>query len=148
MPKFTFVQYEGTDEQIQQLVSRLVSADKAVDATEVSGGSNSSSAWDKVAARFERSVSRTAGRGRPAQKHAMLAWLRSDGRIELTKLWKAAGVKAQHDYSGVGGSLSKNMKKAGGPRDWYDGHVNNSGEWIYTIMPELVQPLKRAFGVG
>ena len=147
MPKFTFVQYEGNDEQIAQLVSRLVSAEKVQGIEDLRSSVNGSSAWDAIATRFERNVSKTAAEGRPGQKDAMLAWLRAGGRIELTKLWKAAGVKAQHDYSGVGGSLSKNMKKAGGPPEWYDAYVDSSGEWIYTIQPDLVPSLKLAFGV-
>jgi hypothetical protein len=38
----------------------------------------------------------------------------------------------------VGGSLRKNMVKAGGPKDWYIGHVDGKGEWHYTILPELI----------
>jgi hypothetical protein len=77
----------------------------------------------------------------------MLAWLKADGEILLTKLWKAAGVKVQHDYSGVGGSMTKNMMKAKGPKAWYGYSLNNDGEWVYKIVPELVDPLKRSFGL-
>jgi hypothetical protein len=63
------------------------------------------------------------------------------------KLWNAAGVKAQHDYAGVGGSLTKNMVKAKGPKTWYTWHLDKSGEWIYEIIPELRDPLKRAFEI-
>jgi hypothetical protein len=147
MPKFTFVQYEGDDEQIAQMVGRLISSEKAVKSPGEPSTTNGSSMWDTVSTRFERLVSSTAAEGRPSQKQAIVAWLRDGGEIELTKLWKAAGVKAQHDYSGVGGSLSKNMIKAGGPSDWYDAHVDGSGQWIYKLLPELVEPLKRAFSI-
>jgi hypothetical protein len=39
------------------------------------------------------------------------------------------------------------MKKAGGPKDWYDAHQRPDGEWIYEIADELTEPLKRAFAV-
>jgi hypothetical protein len=77
----------------------------------------------------------------------MTAWLKADGEILLTKLWKAAGVKKQHDYSGVGGSMTKNMMKAKGPKAWYTAALNNDGEWVYKIVPELVEPLKCSFGL-
>jgi hypothetical protein len=75
------------------------------------------------------------------------AWLKANGEILLTKLWQAAGVKKQHDYSDVGGSMTKNMMKAKGPKAWYTGALNNDGEWVYKIVPELVDPLKRSFGL-
>ena len=37
--------------------------------------------------------------------------------------------------------------KARGPRDWYTAHKNSNDEWIYNIVPELVEPLKRSFGL-
>ena len=147
MPKFTFVQYEGDDQQIAQLVAKLVSSEKTGETSQAPIAAKSTSTWDAIATRFERIVSRKAAEGRDGQKRAILAWLRADGKIELSKLWKASGVKAQHDYSGIGGSLSKNMKKAGGPRDWWDAHVDRSGNWIYTIIPELIAPLQKAFSV-
>jgi hypothetical protein len=27
-------------------------------------------------------------------------------------------------------------------------HVDKAGDWYYTILPELVEPLKRAFGLN
>jgi hypothetical protein len=146
MPSVTIIKFEGSEEEISRFLvqnghnmSPLPAGSK--------GSQPANGMWDQVASKFESLIKKTAAAGRPGQRDAMLAWLKAGGSIELTKLWKAAGVKAQHDYAGVGGSLSKNMKKAGGPRDWYDGHVDKSGEWHYTILPELVEPLKRAFGV-
>ena len=56
-------------------------------------------------------------------------------------------VPKQHDYAGIGSALTRNMKKAGGPKDWYDAHQEPSGEWIYEVADELVKPLKQAFGI-
>lgn len=150
MSRITFVQYEGSDEQIRDLVSKLIPAQDAATTTTAkpTTGPNGSSTWDLIAKRFERAVSAAAANGKPGQKSGMEAWLRVGGSIELTKLWKAAGVRNQHDYSGVGGSLTKNMRKAGGPREWYQWQKQNSGDWIYSILPELVDPLKRAFGIA
>jgi hypothetical protein len=147
MPKFTFVQYEGDDAQIAQIVGRLISSDNVGRGSESSSNASGPSAWDAIGTRFEQLLSRTAAGGRPSQKLAFVVWLRNGGEVELTKLWKAAGVDSQHDYGGVGGSLSKNMRKAGGPKDWYDCYRNGSGEWIYKLLPELVEPLKRAFSI-
>lgn len=152
MPSITYVRYEGSDAQILDLLSKLIpnpgTVPIPITTTTPSTGPDSSSAWDVIAKKFERCVSAATANGRPGQKNAMVAWLRAGGNIELTKLWKAAGVKNQHDYSGVGSSLTKNLQKAGGPGDWYQWRRENSGEWIYTILPELVEPLKRAFGVA
>ncbi len=77
----------------------------------------------------------------------MEAWLRANGKIPLAQLWKAAGVKVQHDYSGIGGSLTKNMMKAGGPQKFFSVRRDSSGQRHYEILPELVDPLKRAFRI-
>lgn len=146
MPSVTIIKYEGTEEEVLRFTAQNGSA-VCASATSPAGTHQTHGAWDHVASEFERKLKRTAAAGRPSQRDAMLAWLKAGGNIELTKLWKAAGVKAQHDYAGVGGSLSKNMRRAGGPKDWYDGHVDNIGEWHYTILPELIEPLKRAFGI-
>lgn len=146
MPSVTIIKYEGTEEEVLRFMAQNGHAASVSSAASTSAH-QTHRAWDHVATEFERKLKKTAAAGRPSQRDAMLAWLKAGGSIELTKLWKAAGVKTQHDYSGVGGSLSKNMVKAGGPKDWYDGHVDKTGEWHYTILPELVEPLKRAFGV-
>lgn len=110
--------------------------------------STSNETWDDVARQFAKYVSEAAAGGRPGQKDAMVAWLRAGGSIPLTKLWSAAGVKTQHDYAGVGGSLTKNMVKANGPKAWYTWHRNGkNGEWVYEIVDYLREPLKRTFGV-
>jgi hypothetical protein len=145
MPSVTIVKYEGSEEEVLRFMAQN---GHAVHTSTASTGTHQANGiWDQVASKFESLLKKTAAGGRPGQRNAMLAWLKASGSIELTKLWKAAGVKAQHDYAGVGGSLSKNMAKAGGPKDWYDGHVDKAGEWHYTILPELIEPLKRAFGV-
>jgi len=100
-----------------------------------------------VARRFADHVNSAEAYGKSSQKDAVSAWLKADGEILLTKLWKAAGVKKQHDFSGVGGSMTKNMMKAKGPKEWYTAKLNNDGEWVYRIIPELVEPLKHSFGL-
>jgi hypothetical protein len=149
MPGFTYVHYDGSDEKIIELVSKLVSGNGGNQAPTAPLSTNAvePSTWDDVAKRFAEHINGAAAYGNPSQKNAMMAWLKADGEILLTKLWKAAGVKVQHDYSGVGGSMTKNMMKAKGPRAWYTGTLNNDGDWIYKIVPELVEPLKRSFGL-
>lgn len=149
MPGFTYVHYDGSDERIMELVSKLVSGNGAPQSPKASGTDNESepSAWSEVARRFADNINSAAAHGSPSQKNAMSAWLKADGEIALTKLWKAAGVKTQHDYSGVGGSLTKNMMKARGPKAWYTWHLGSDGEWIYKIVPGFVEPLKHSFGL-
>ena len=66
--------------------------------------------------------------------------LRRDGKIPLVELVKVSGVKKQHDYAGIGSTLTRNMKKAGGPKkDWYDGNQDVHGDWNYEIAGELVR---------
>jgi hypothetical protein len=101
----------------------------------------SSTVLDKIAARFAGYVSRT-----PRLVTVMKMWLRGNGKALLTELVRVSGVNKQHDYSGIGSALTRNMKKAGGPKDWYDGHEQPNGDWLYEIGDELVEPLKRAFG--
>jgi hypothetical protein len=150
MPGFTYVHYDGSDERIMELISKLVSSNggggQSLAPTSGNNGTEQS-AWSEVARRFAENVNSAAAYGSPSQKNAMLAWLKADGEIFLTKLWKASGVKAQHDYSGVGGSLTKNMMKAKGPKAWYTFTMDGDGEWIYKIVPDLVDPLKRSFGL-
>jgi hypothetical protein len=75
----------------------------------------------------------------------MKVWLGYDGKAPLSELVKASGVKKQHDYSGIGSALTRNMTKAGGIKKWYDGFPTPSGDWTYEIAHELIDPLKRAF---
>jgi hypothetical protein len=151
MAKLTFVQYDGSDEQITKLFSQLMAANGGGQLSPSPKGNGSagiaSSSFTEDATKFAQYVNDAAAYGKPGQQKAMLAWLNADGEILLVKLWKAAGVSTQHDYSGVGGSLTKNMIKAGGPRDWYTCSLNHDGEWVYKILPELVEPLKQAFGL-
>lgn len=114
---------------------------------------------DKIATDFAKLIKATADAGSPGQLNTMTAWLEADGRARLIDLVKASGAKHQQGYSGVGGSLSKNMIKAGGPRkrsdgipqfpqEWY-GFVQDlakaEGEYTYLIAEELIEPLKQAF---
>jgi len=150
MPGFTYVHYDGSDERIIDLLSKLVGGNGGSQAAGTTSAPNNGiepSTWDDVARRFAEHVNSAAACGNPGQKDAMTAWLKADGEILLTKLWKAAGVKKQHDYSGVGGSMTKNMMKAKGPKAWYTAALNNDGEWVYKVVPELVEPLKCSFGL-
>jgi hypothetical protein len=149
MPGFTYVHYDGSDEKIIELVSKLVSGNGGshTSPAPISVKAVESNTWDDIARRFAQHINAAAAAGNPGQKNAMMAWLKADGEILLTKLWKAAGVKVQHDYSGVGGSMTKNMMKAKGPKEWYTGSLNGDNEWVYKIVPVLVEPLKRSFGL-
>jgi hypothetical protein len=147
MPGFTYIHYDGTDERILELVSQMISGNTERKTQPLPNNGEGSSTWDEVAKRFAEHVSRAEADGNSSQKNAILAWLKADGEILLTKLWKASGVKVQHDYSGVGGAMTKNMVKAKGPKAWYTGSVNSAGDWVYRIVPELVDPLKRSFGL-
>jgi hypothetical protein len=101
-----------------------------------------STTFDKVATKFAGYVSR-----RPRLLTVITVWLRRNGRIPLSELVEASGVQKQHDYSGIGSGLTRNMKKAGGPRQWYDGHELPNGERVYEIADELIEPLKKAFNL-
>jgi len=102
---------------------------------------------DGIAQNFRARVDEAAAYGRKEQLNAMVRWLQRDGVIESTELWQASGVASLHAYAGVGSSLTRNMKGAGGTRNWYSGkrHPSKPGEWFYCIAPELIEPLKRAF---
>jgi hypothetical protein len=142
--------YEGSDEEIRKYLASL--PPPLPEGTNLSGiatNGNGQSHWDNIAEAFRKRLHETAAGGRTGQLKALTAWLQKDGSIELTQLWKASGVKTQHDYGGIGSSLTKNMKRAGGMKNWYswEPHPTKTGEWIYTIVPELVKPLRKAFGV-
>jgi hypothetical protein len=143
MPTLSFtVTYDGTDPEIIRVLSRFASA-LSMEPKAESGRIDSipsSDSIERIAGKFAGYVSRTS-----RLKNVMLAWLRKDGKIPLPELVKVSGVKKQHDYAGIGSALTRNMKKAGGPKDWYDGAQDVHGDWIYEIAGELVQPLKRAF---
>ncbi len=144
--------YEGSDEEIRRF---LTSLPQHVDVQPApahggAGPSNGRGAqWDAIAQAFHNRLQEAAAYGRKGQMNAMIAWLRSNGSIELSKLWGASGVANQHDYGGIGSSLTRNMLKSGGMKQWYSckPHSTKPKEWIYAIMPELVEPLKKAFGI-
>jgi hypothetical protein len=143
------VTYDGSDSEITQALSRMVSAFGEGRATTTKSSPSqtstipqSSTVLDKIASRFAGFVSRT-----PRLLKVVKPWLLKNGKVHLSELVKASGVTKQHDYSGIGSALTRNMKKAGGPKDWYQRHEQPNGDWIYEIADELVEPLKRAFGV-
>ncbi|MGH9718265.1 MAG: hypothetical protein ACRD4R_16270 [Candidatus Acidiferrales bacterium] len=151
MPKIRIIEYEGSDDGILKLLAQGGISAQTAPATAAAASGNGHSVnptvWDAVAKKFHRHISDTAAYGRTGQSKAMQAWLQRGGEIELTTLWRSAGVKNQHDFGGVGGSLTKNMQKAGGPREWYRCHRNDKNQWIYKIIDELVEPLQQAFAV-
>lgn len=147
MPAVTIIKFEGSEDEISRFLAQNGYGTAVPQPSNSKSGAHVNGMWDQVARTFERHISETAAAGRPGQKKAVQEWLKADGRIKLKSLWNAAGVKTQHDYAGVGGSLTKNMVKAKGPKGWYTWHLDKSGEWIYEIIPELVEPLKQAFGV-
>jgi hypothetical protein len=142
MPTLSFtVTYDGSDPEILHALSRFASALSTNN--EQNGQVSalpSSDSIERIAGKFAGYISRTN-----RLKNVMIAWLRRDGKIPLVELVKVSGVKKQHDYAGIGSALTRNMKKAGGPKDWYDGNQDVHGDWNYEIAGELVQPLKRAF---
>jgi hypothetical protein len=150
MAKVRIIEYEGSDEQIRKLLSqgfsRNASASSSSEESEENNRAKNASVWDAVAIKFRKEIEDALAYGYSAQKKAMVAWLQNGGEIDLPSLWKASGVKAQRDFGGVGGSLTKNMIKAGGPREWYRKHRNGKGVRQYQIVEELVGPLKREFG--
>jgi hypothetical protein len=145
--------YEGSDEEIRKFLSSLPVHAGALNATGTGQlpviGNTNPTHWDQIAQAFQKQIRKTAAGGRKGQLNAILAWLKHDGAIELTALWQASGVKNQHDYGGIGSSLTRHMKKAGGLKDWYSAepHTKKTDEWVYKIVPELIEPLKKAFGV-
>ncbi len=143
--------YEGSDEEIRKYLSSLPLQQYGQPPLGVGTTPNGKGQahLHQIAQAFRKRLEETAAGGRKGQLHAVTAWLKQNGSIELTQLWKASGVRSQHDYGGIGSSLTKNMKKVGGLKGWYTWapHPTKTGEWIYTIVPELIEPLKRAFGV-
>src|ERR1019366_3683196 len=143
MPTLTLtVSYDGSDPEITQALARMVSAlgNDAAAHGDAQTIVQPSTTFDKIATRFAGHVSRT-----PRLLAVMKVWLRSNGNIPLAELVKASGVRNQHDYSGIGSALTRNMKKAGGTNHWYDGHELAKDEWVYEIADELIEPLTRAF---
>jgi hypothetical protein len=144
MPTLSFtVTYDGTDPEIIRALSRFAAALSTNEKhDEKIASQQSSDSVERIASKFAGYVCRTT-----RLKTVMLAWLRRDGKIPLPELVKVSGVEKQHDYAGIGSALTRNMKKAGGPRDWYDGTQDVHGEWIYEIAAEFVKPLRRAFSL-
>jgi hypothetical protein len=143
--------YEGSDEEIRKFLSSLPQQSNSASFNANNSGTapngKASSHLDAIARAFRQRLDDAASNGRSGQLNAMLAWFKHNGVIELTELWKASGVANQHDYGGIGSSLTRNMKKVGGMRKWYtaEKHPTNQNEWIYKVVPELVEPLKQVF---
>lgn len=89
----------------------------------------------------------------------MTRWLSLDGKAEINDLASAAGVKDAKRYAPIGGALTRNMKKAGGPpqscigvptypNSWY-GWIKNpaNGHFEYIIAEKLLPYLKAAFQI-
>jgi hypothetical protein len=139
--------YDGTDAEIMQALSRMVAAFGAThrDNSQMPSGA---SGWpDKVAPNFAGYISHSAARGDGSQQAVMQKWLKENGSSDLNDLVKASGVAKTHDFAGVSSSLTRNMLKAGGPKKWYEKHRDASGKRIYRISDELIEPLRRAFHV-
>jgi hypothetical protein len=148
MPTLSFtVTYDGSDSEIIQALSRIGSAlggTKQISNAPQNGHNGAiqpSSTLEKIAAKFAGYISR-----RKRLKDVMVPWLEKDGKITFRELMKLASVKTEHQYAGIGSALTRNMKKAGGPKDWYENNSQDlKGEWIYEIAAEFVEPLKHAF---
>ena len=144
--------YEGSDEEIRKYLSSFPMHTPSGPTPPSGAGiptAKSSDHLDQIAQAFRKQLEEAAAGGRKGQINALTAWLKQNGSIDLTDLWKASGVKNQHDYGGIGSSLTRNMKRVGGLKNWYTAqrHPKKAGEWIYSIVPEMVEPLKRAFGI-
>jgi hypothetical protein len=138
MPTITFtVCYDGSDPDILLALGRMASALRSNESSSVAPSTSASA--ERIATKFWGNVART-----PRLKAVLEAWVRRNGKIPLTELVRISGVSKQHDYSGIGSALTRNMKKAGGGKDWYDCHQDTDGNWIYQIAAEYVAPLKRA----
>lgn len=143
--------YDGSDEEIRKYLSSLpaqIHPAAAAPNAHAAANGKSSAHFEQIAMAFRRRLDEAAAVGRKGQLNAMKAWLHRGGSIDLTELWKASGVANQHDYGGIGSSLTRNMRKVGGMKEWYSAepHPTKTGEWVYAILPELVEPLKKAFG--
>lgn len=140
------VTYDGSDTDIKRAISRMISSlsSEPVDSLREDSfaARRPSESTERIASQFAGFISR-----RPRLLNVMKAWLQRDGSILLSELVKVSGVKKQHDYGGVGGALTKNMRKAGGPSDWYSWEEQPDSDWVYSIADEYVKPLKRAFGL-
>ena len=143
MPNITLTfSYDGSDSEIMQALARIGSALGGPSKQNGSVSGQNSNSVERIATKFAGYISR-----KPRLKNVMVAWLKRDGKILLSELVKVSGVAKQHDYAGIGSALTRNMKKAHGPKDWYDGAENAQGDWVYEIAEEFKAPLKRAFGL-
>jgi hypothetical protein len=147
------ITYDGSDEEVFKVLGSTLASltpSKKSDSTNSKITTASPQLFPRVKQpSLERIALKFVGyvSARRKQLAVMRAWLGGGGKARGSELVKAAGVKKPHDLGGVGGSLTKNMMKADGPRDWFDKYRDANGDWIYEITYALVQPLKEAFGV-
>ena len=156
--------YDGTNEEINEFLSSLptttyTDASKANERDVTSGNTSKTNSpdanstdtidLDKVARDFHARIVQAAAYGRKEQLNTMTRWLQLNGEIASPEIWQAAGVASLHAYAGVGSSLTRNMKGAGGTGKWYGWkwHPTEKGQYIYLINEELLKPLKRAFSI-
>lgn len=90
----------------------------------------------------------------------MKRWLLQDGKVEINDLVSASCVEDAKRYGAIGGALTRNMGKAGGPSrsclgipsypsswyDWFKDPANGRGEYI--IVSKLLPYLKAAFQIA
>src|SRR5579862_5638075 len=142
------VTYDGADSEIIQALSRMVAALSVTNNGNSQAAINNQPGWaDKTAQKFAGYVSHAAARGERSQLSVMQVWLKRDGVASLEELVKVSGVAKNHDFAGVGSSLTRNMLKAEGPKKWYQEYRDTNGKRIRRISEELIAPLKRAFKI-
>src|ERR1700678_4789162 len=95
--------YEGTDEEIRKYLSTLTSQSYSAGsgqptASTTPNGNEQKNDFDQIAQAFWSRINGVAASGLKGQYDTMIAWLKHDGVLELSQLWKASGVKNQHDY--------------------------------------------------
>lgn len=148
MPSLSLtVNYDGTDAEIVQALSRMVAVFSATNGSGQGPAGNGAGWPEKAAGKFAGYVSATAARGKSSQQAVMQVWLKRHGVAPLEDLVKAADVAKSHDFAGVSSSLTRNMLKAGGPKKWYQEYREVNGKRMRRISDELIDPLKRAFGL-
>jgi len=153
MPTLTLTMtYDGSDPEITQALSRMVAAlgnsptvPSAPLPPQTQTTSHPPTILNNIATNFAALLA-----GTPRLVTVMKTWLGVNGKALLTDLVKVSGVQKQHDYSGIGSALTRNLQKAGWPKKgpkFYTVHKQPNGDRVYEIAGELVEPLKRAFKI-
>ena len=169
MSEFTYLKYSGSDAQILALINKLLQSHGDIPQIHDPAPPEAESATPDepeeskklraIALRFSRLLDQAEASGSPGQKKAMKRWLLQDGKAEINDLATASGVKDAKRYAPIGGALTRNMKKAGGPPQscigvptypisWY-GWIKNpaNGNFEYIIAETLLPYLKAAFEI-